>query len=232
MHKSERNILGVIPARGGSVGIPGKNLRELRGKPLMAYTIEAALGARRLGRVVVSTDDPRIAKVAREHGAEAPFLRPPGLAADDTPMIPVLAHALGAIDEAGTLFDAVACLQPTSPFRGARHIDEAIELFEERAGGALASVCPVRESPLWMLRVEDGVGTPFMDGGLESHSRQLLPELFRLNGAIFIYSREIVLTRLTVPPELQVYEMDEADSVDIDTEADWLLAESLINGAG
>jgi CMP-N,N'-diacetyllegionaminic acid synthase len=229
--RGSNSVLGVIPARGGSKGIPDKNIRELHGKPLIAYAIEAALESRNLGRVVVSTDSPRIAEIARDLGAEVPFLRPSSLAADDTPMLPVLGHAIETLNSIGDQLDTVVCLQPTSPLRKTRHIDEAIDLFRTRSCPALVSVCPVRESPHWMLEVDDGIGRPFLEGGWEGHSRQLLPALFRLNGAIYVFSLDTVVTRRTLPDEVCVYEMDAISSIDIDSEIDWALASALMGGA-
>lgn len=226
------SVLGVIPARGGSKGIADKNVRELGGKPLIAYSIEAALGARSIGRVIVSTDNPGIAALAREHGVEVPFMRPPELAEDDAPMLPVLTHAITWMNDAGGSFDTVVCLQPTSPMRTAEHIDEAVRLFGERSCAALASVCPVRESPQWMVKVEDGTGTPFIEGGWENHSRQLLPALYRLNGAIYVYSLATMTGRWSLPRSICVYEMDELSSIDIDSEADLVMAEALLRRDG
>lgn len=222
------SVLGVIPARGGSKGIPDKNIRDLHGKPLIAYTIEAALESRNIGRVVVSTDNPLIAQVARDLGAEVPFMRPASLAVDDTPMLPVLGHALQTLNTAGGHFDTVVCLQPTSPLRKARQIDEALDLFSKSPYPALVSVCRVRESPYWMLEVENGIGRPFIEGSWASHARQQLPVLFRLNGAIYVFSLETATTRDTLPGEVSVYEMEALSSTDIDSEADWALACALM----
>ena len=120
-------VLGIIPARGGSKGIPRKNIRRLAGKPLLQYSAQAALGARRLARTILSTEDPEIAEVGRTCGLEVPFLRPPELARDDTPTLPVLQHAVRTLEAAGDHYDAVCLLQPTNPFRQSHDIDACIQ---------------------------------------------------------------------------------------------------------
>ena len=222
------DILGVIPARAGSRGIPGKNIRDLAGKPLIAYSIAAGLTSLLIDRLVVSTDSEEIAALAREYGAGVPFLRPPELSGDDTPMMPVLKHALDRLEEEGSLFSAVACLQPTSPLRSGQHVDDAIRLFLDRECSYLVSVCRVTESPYWMLDVEDGIGKPFMEGGWKHTSRQSLPRLYRLNGAIQVIEKEVVKRCLSLPENPCVYEMPERYSVDIDTELDWKVAEAFL----
>lgn len=204
--------------------MPDKNVKELGGRPLIGWTIESALGSRLLDRVVVSTDSERIAGVARGLGAEVPFMRPAALAADDSAMLPVLCHALETLNLEGGGYDTVVCLQPTSPFRSSRHVDEAVELYLEEPGSALVSACPVRESPWWMLTVRGGRGRAFMEGGWRSGARQSLPSLLRLNGAIYVLPGDIVCDSKTLPLDVRVYEMAAEDSVDIDTEADWALA--------
>ncbi|MEM2619603.1 MAG: acylneuraminate cytidylyltransferase family protein, partial [Candidatus Hadarchaeales archaeon] len=137
------STLGIIPARADSKGVPGKNIRSLGGKPLIAYTIEAALKSD-IDRVIVSTEDERIAKVAIEHGAEVPFLRPKELAADDTPSISVLIHALKQLAEKeGYRPDVVAFLQPTSPFRTQEHINAGLELLSKSEVDSVVGVCEV-----------------------------------------------------------------------------------------
>lgn len=225
---SAGKVLGVIPARAGSRGIPGKNLRELKGKPLIVYSIEEGLRSRFIDRLIVSTDSPEIARVASRYRAWIPFIRPAELSGDDVPMMPVLKHAVEALEEEGLHFETVVCLQPTSPFRKAMHIDSAVERYFDGSCDVLVSVCPVKEHPFWMVRVEGGAGRPYTREGWSYTSRQKLPELFRLNGAIYVFSRDIIEARSTLPDEICVYEMSERDSVDIDDEFDWLLAETIL----
>ena len=138
-------IVGIITARGGSKGIPQKNICLLRGRPLLAYTADAALAARRLTKVVLSTDDPAIAEVGRACGVDVPFLRPAELARDDTPSIPVVQHAVRWLAEHGEEFDAVCLLQPTNPLRRAEDIDGAIDLLETSGADSVLSFFDVGE---------------------------------------------------------------------------------------
>ena len=149
-------VLGVIPARGGSKAIPRKNLHPLGGEPLIAWTCRAAIGARTLTRTVVSTDDPEIAAAARRYGVEAPFLRPRHLAGDDTPTLPVVVHALDELAREGFVPDAVAILQPTSPFRRSEHIDAALTLLEATGADSVVTVVkvPHQFNPVSVLRLD------------------------------------------------------------------------------
>ncbi|MCI0730285.1 MAG: acylneuraminate cytidylyltransferase family protein, partial [Chloroflexi bacterium] len=136
-------VLGLIPARGGSKGVPRKNIRLLCGKPLLQYTAESALAARRLSRVILSTEDEEIAEVGRRCGLDVPFLRPAELAQDDTAALPVVQHALRWLEAQGEWFDAICFLQPTCPLRRAEDIDACITLLEERNADTVVSVLAV-----------------------------------------------------------------------------------------
>lgn len=224
-------ILALIPARGGSKGLPGKNLRVLAGRPLIAYTIAAAQASRYGLRAVVSTDDPAIARAAAELGAEVPFLRPPDLARDETPTLPVVQHALRHLAAAeGYRPDLVVLLQPTSPLREARHIDEAIDLLLAEGAESAISLCPVEHSPFWMKTVDErGRVRPFLPGAPVHLRRQDLPPVYRPNGAIYITRPEIVLDQnRLLGDDTVAYLMAPEDSVDIDTELDLWLAEMLL----
>src|SRR5690606_26912718 len=153
-------VLGLIPARGGSKGIPRKNIRLLCGKPLLQYTVEAALGAVRLTRIILSTDDEEIAEVGRACGVEIPFLRPAELARDDTPTLPVVKHAVQWLETRGEYFDAICLLQPTNPLRRSEDIDNCIDLLERSHADAVVSVAPVpvKYNPHWVyFQGEDGL---------------------------------------------------------------------------
>src|SRR5712691_3013598 len=139
-------VLGLIPARGGSKGVPRKNICMVAGKPFLQYTAEAALGALRLDRIVLSTEDDEIAEVGRRCGAEVPFLRPASLAQDTTPMLPVVQHAIRMLEAAGDHFDAVCLLQPTNPLRRASDIDDAIDLLERTQADSVISFVEVSDS--------------------------------------------------------------------------------------
>jgi CMP-N,N'-diacetyllegionaminic acid synthase len=214
-------VLGLIPARGGSRGVPRKNVRELGGKPVLAWTLEAALGCPSLDRVVVSTDDDEIADLARTYGAEVPFERPAELAADETPDLPVYRHALETLGED---CDAVAWLRPTAPLRTADDIAAAVALLDDGAD-CVRSVCEAEHSPYWMGRIHEGRLVPLLDD--VPAQRQLLPPVYRLNGAVDIVRCSSVRDELfggTVRP----YVMPLERSVDLDTELDFLLAEALL----
>jgi len=216
----------VVPARGGSKGIPRKNLKLLAGRPLIAYAIETGLKARLVDRVIVSTDDAEIAAVAREWGAAAPFLRPASLAQDDTPTAPMLQHAVRWMEEQGERIDLVVLLQPTSPFRRPEHVDQAIQLLRESGASSAVSVCEVEHSPHWMYRLADQRLEPLMPGALNRTRRQELPLLYRLNGAVYVTTRDLLLNDgriLDDRPAAVV--MSREESVDIDDELDFEWAE-------
>ena len=214
--------LGLIPARGGSKSVPRKNVRELAGKPVLAWTVEAALECPLLDRVVVSTDDEEIAEVARRHGAEAPFLRPAELARDDTPDLPVYRHALEALGEGP---DAVAWLRPTVPLRTADDVTAAIRLLEGTGADCVRSVCAAEHSPYWMGRVEGDRFLPLLEEVFDR--RQLLPEIYRLNGAVDVV-RCASVGDVLFGGDVRAYVMPPERSVDIDGELDFLIAEALL----
>lgn len=220
--------VGVIPARGGSKSIPRKNLAPLGGRPLLAWTADAALQSRRLARTILSTDSPEIAAAGRAMGIEAPFLRPHALAADDTPMLPVLLHALDHLEGQGIAPTALVLLQPTSPLRAARHIDEAIELFEREHGEVVVSVVevPHRFNPLSVMRLDGRRLKPFLAEGAAVLRRQDKPRLYARNGpAVLVISVRQLRSGTLYGPNTVGYVMDEASSLDIDEPADLVLAE-------
>lgn len=229
-------VLGLIPARGGSKGVPRKNVKLLAGKPLLAYTAEAALAAKRLARVILSTDDQEIAEVGKMFSVEAPFLRPAELAEDKTPTLPVVQHALRYVEENGDQFDAVCLLQPTNPLRQAADIDACIELMEQSGADSVVSVLPVpaEYNPHWVyfrndngsLRLSTGEASPIP-------RRQELPPAFHREGSIYVSRRDVVMKENSLYGTLVVgYEVDSARSVNIDTLEDWEYAAELISRYG
>jgi CMP-N-acetylneuraminic acid synthetase len=217
-------VLAVIPARGGSKGIPRKNIVPLLGKPLLAYTAEAALRARRLTRVVLSTDDLEIADTGRACGIEVPFLRPPELAADNTPMLPVVRHAVEWIERRGERFDAVCLLQPTSPLRGPHVIDDCIGLLERTGVDAVVSVCAVPHSynPHWVY-FEDETGCLRLSTGEREPiaRRQDLPPAFHREGSVYVTRRDVLMQQNSLyGNRVAGYVIDETLSVNIDAPAD------------
>lgn len=225
------DLLTLIPARGGSKGISRKNLAPLAGRPLIAWTIAAALGSTKLGRVLVSTDDAEIAEVARQHGAEVPFLRPSELAADESGALEVALHALGWIeDNTNDRPEYLLLLQPTSPLRIAADIDAAIELARTRSADAVLSVCEAVPHPLLARRVDEhGVLADFIPVPEASGRRQDFPPAYYLNGAIYL-NRCVSLrtTRTFQPPGALAWRMPLERSLDIDTPLDLRIAEALL----
>jgi CMP-N-acetylneuraminic acid synthetase len=223
-------ILGLIPARGGSKGIPRKNVRDLGGRPLLAWTAEAALRARRLTRVVLSTDDPEIAETGRGCGLEVPFLRPAELARDDTPTLPVVRHAVLELEKAGERFDAVCLLQPTSPFRRAEDVDGCIELLETAGLDAVVSVLPVppEHNPHWVY-FQDGEGLLRLATGEDQPipRRQELPPAFHRDGSVYVTRRDVLLSGSLYGRRLGGY-LTSGRSVNLDTPADWDRAEQMM----
>lgn len=223
---SAQRVAALIPARGGSKGIPHKNIKNLAGKPLIAHSIAQAeaLKGSAIDRIIVSTDSPEIAAVAKEYGAEVPFLRPAHLALDQSPGIDPVIHLLETLPG----IDAVVLLQPTSPLRTAQDILECVRLFQS-SGQSVVSVTEVAKHPAWMYQLGEGRKlNKFMD--LSSTRRQDLPPLFCLNGAVYVASRKQLLSeRSFINAETLGYTMPHARSVDLDTLADWEYAEFLIS---
>jgi CMP-N-acetylneuraminic acid synthetase len=221
--------LGVIPARGGSRGIPRKNIVPVAGRPLLAYTCAAAKASYRLGRVILSTDNEEIAQVGREQGVDVPFLRPAAIAADDTPMIEVLKHALTWVEqETGREVDAVVVLQPTSPLREAGHVDAALDMLESSGADSVVSVVevPYQFSPVSLMRLEAGALKPYLDGVVPTY-RQDKPRLYARNGpAVLAVRRRVVLEGAGLyDGECRPLLMDQVTSLAIDTAWDLEVAE-------
>jgi len=224
-------VLALIPARGGSKGVLGKNLRFLAGKPLIVHTIEQAKQSATVNRVIVSTDGMKIAEISKEAGAEVPFARPSVLANDDTPAFPVVQHALQWLKQhEGYQPDVVVLLQPTSPLRRPEHIDQGVELLLKTQADSVISLCEAEHSPYWMkLLDEKGQVKPFIESKIEYFRRQDLPIVYRLNGAIYATRYNIIAERdRLLGDDVRALIMTREDSVDIDDEIDFLLAELLL----
>lgn len=228
--KEKYEVLGIIPARFNSKGIANKNIRKLNNKPLLAYTIEAALGAEKLTRILVSTDAEEIADIARTYGAEVPFLRPIELARDDTPMLPVIQHAVRFLEKNENYkADIIVTLQPTSPLRKASHIDEALEKLIATGADSIVSLCEVEHSPFWMKKIEDDRVFNFVEGSATHTRRQDLPKLYRLNGAIYVTRYNVLMIENKIlGDDTRAISMNQKDSIDIDTELNFELAELLL----
>lgn len=222
-------ILGLIPARGGSKRVPRKNILPMAGKPLIAWTIEAALGALTLDKVIVSTDDNEIANISRQYGADVPFMRPKELATDTANGLDVTLHALQTLKELGEPdFDYVMTLQPTSPLRSSQDIDASVELLMDRRADAVISVCETAHPPEWSNTLPDDLSmADFYRPGVRTTRSQDLPKSYRLNGAIYIYNCEQVLHtgNLEMDNNSYAYLMPRERSIDIDTEIDFEIAQ-------
>ena len=228
---AKHRSLAVIPARGGSKGVPGKNIRLLSDKPLIAYTIEAAIQSNLFDHIIVSTDSEEIAEVSRKYGAEVPFLRPDDLSGDAVSSDAVVLHALEYYEMQGEKFDTVCKLQPTSPLRAGKHIIEAYNLLLDKDSDYVVSVCECEHSPLWSgVLGPDNSMDSFMEEQNKSSCRQYLPKYYRLNGAIYIAKVELYQkNRNFLGKNATAYIMEQEDSIDIDSILDFEIAEFLIN---
>jgi CMP-N,N'-diacetyllegionaminic acid synthase len=220
--------LAIIPARGGSKGVPGKNLREIAGKPLIAWSILRARQAGAIDTVLVSTDDARIAAVAREHGAEAPFLRPAELATDEAPTEPVLAHALDWYAARGQTFDTLVLLQPTSPLRLPGTIDAAFRQFRDEGADSLLGV--VESHHFYWRR---GAGAEALYDYRNRLRRQDIPPAdrrYRETGSLYISTVEaFVRSGNRLSGSIALFVMDELEGWEIDSEIDFAVLEGLFS---
>jgi CMP-N,N'-diacetyllegionaminic acid synthase len=225
-------ILAIIPARGGSKGVPGKNIKLLNGKPLLAYTSEIALKSKHLTEVVISTDDVQIIKEAKILGLNVPFERPTELAQDNTPTIDVIIHALQWYESQNIFFDAVCLLQVTSPFRTLVFLNKAIEKFIEQDSDSLISVqrVPHEYSPHWTFEINSDGNLKIATGETEIISRrQELPIAYHRDGSIYITKTNIILKENSLyGKNIAFIESDPEFYVNIDTMQDWKKAEEMI----
>jgi CMP-N-acetylneuraminic acid synthetase len=216
--------------------VPRKNIQMLAGKPLIGYTIDVALRASHIDRVVVSTEDDEISDAAKALGAEVPFKRPASLAQDDTPMLPVVVHALRSMSSAGWRPDLVCLLQPTFPFRRASDIDACIEALDAQRADCVISVhrVPHHFNPHWVYFQQPDGSLRLATGGLEPISRrQELPAAFHRSGSIYVSRTVIILERGSLYGERVFgYETSSEESCNIDTAADWERAEALFRERG
>jgi len=225
-------VLGVIPARGGSRGVPRKNLALLAGRPLLSYTFDAVRDSRCLTRTVLSTDDVEIAAYARSCGVEVPFMRPAALAGDTTPALPVVQHALAELGRTGFVPDVVVLLQPTSPLRRAAHIDAAVEKLLASGADSVVTVVevPHQFNPVSVMKIEEGRLVPFFEGqGTTVLRRQDKPHVYARNGAaVYATRRQTIIGGSLFGADSRPLEMTAAESIDIDGPDDLIMAEALI----
>lgn len=222
--------IAIIPARSGSKGLKDKNIKLLNGKPLMAYTIEAALKSAQFDEVMVSTDSEKYAEIAKSFGAKVPFLRSAETSTDKASSWDTVAEVLGRYAENSQTFDTLCLLQPTSPFRTAEDIKKAYKLYTSKANFAVISVCEAEHSPLWCGHLpESGEFLNFINQDAMKQ-RQAGGEFYRLNGAIYIVNCEKFKTdRYFYQSGSFAYIMPQERSIDIDTALDFKMAEFLMN---
>jgi CMP-N,N'-diacetyllegionaminic acid synthase len=224
-------ILGLVPARGGSKGVPGKNVRPLAGHTLLEYTARAARESGVLDRIILSTDSPEIAEAGRRAGLEVPFMRPAALATDDTPMVPVIQHALTEVSEHGWSPDIVVLLQPTSPLRRPAHIRDAIGMLRDTSADSVVTVVEVPRhlSPDYVMRIEGGRLKPFLPDGARVTRRQDARPAYSRDGTVYAFRRSTVeRTGGIYGEDCRPLLIDACDSLSIDSPADWDEAERLL----
>jgi CMP-N-acetylneuraminic acid synthetase len=222
-----KRLLAVIPARGGSKRLPRKNVLDLAGKPLIAWTIQEALNCKYIDQVIVSTDDKEISDISKEYGADVPFFRPSELATDEAKTVDVVLHLLDELEKVGERYDYIILLQPTSPLRTAQNIDESVELLQMKNSDAVISVCESEHPPLWCNVLPDDMNMDnFLDASVKNKRSQDLPKQYRINGAIYISSVKKLKKENSffLSNNCIAYIMKQNVSIDIDTVDDFDLA--------
>lgn len=227
---AKRKVLALVPARGGSKGLPGKNVRSLCGRPLIQWSIDTALACKEIDAVVVSTDDAQIAAVAVTAGAEVPFLRPPALAGDTASSIDVVIHALDFLESKGRVFDIVLLLEPTSPLREVADIQVALQRMVDTGAAAIVSVCRAESThPAFMFRTTgQGRLEPFMSASPTGVRRQEIEPLFYLEGTLYASTVEAIRERRSFYHEdTLAYEVAKWKALEIDDIEDFQMVEAL-----
>jgi len=221
-------LLAIIPARANSKRLPDKNLKLLYGKPLIAYSIEAAKLSKNISKIIVSTDSKKISSIALEYGAEVPFIRPEYLATDKATSIDVIKHAINEIEKSGKTFDNIILLQPTSPLRTSNDIDIATDLFFNKKADSVISIVEVSHRPEWYIRKNN-----------QDKITYLLPKKIKkeevnylINGSIYIFKKKLILDKNTLLGEKTYgYVMPPERSVDIDTSFDFKIAQFMLDNS-
>jgi CMP-N,N'-diacetyllegionaminic acid synthase len=229
-HPENGGVLGLVPARGGSKGIPNKNIRILAGLPLIGHSIAAARQSGVIERIVLTTDDPGIAEIGRGLGADVPFRRPPELAQDDTPMLPVLQHAVNAVMKSGWSPAIVVLLQPTAPFRRMSELQAAIALLQnspEADSVVSVEAVPGHLSPYYVMKISGGLLTPFLADGARFTRRQDAPVAYSRNGQFYIVRRRVLLEGNSLYGTNCLPFVTKHEAVNLDTLSDWSAAEAL-----
>lgn len=223
------DIIAIVPARGGSKGVPDKNIRILNGKPLIIHTLNAALESRCFKTIIVTTDSKEIRNIVLEYGFDCPFLRPAALSQDDTPLIKAVSHALEYAEFLQQKYDSVCLLQPTSPFRTGTHIREVVDIFNNSDCDTVVSInrVPHRFVPSSLMKIKNGYLENYKSKSV-SVSRHDDPVLFARNGpAVLISTAGNIRKQIFYGEKVMGYTMDKISSIDIDDQEDWDLAERI-----
>lgn len=232
MNSASGGVLAIVPARGGSKGVPRKNVSELTtGRTLLHYVAEAARQATRVSKVVLSTDDDEIAQVGRQAGLEVPFMRPAELAADETPMLPVLRHAIDQVAAGGWTPEYVVLLQPTSPCRRSTHIDDALSLLMTQGADSVVTVVEVPKhlSPDYVMKIEDGTLRPFLPEGARVTRRQDVRPAYYRDGTVYAFRRDTIERFGNIYGDRCLpLVIDASESLSIDSPADWAEAKRIL----
>lgn len=221
--------IAIIPARSGSKGLKDKNIKKLCGKPLIAYSIEAAIASGVFDEIMVSTDSEQYAEIAREYGAKVPFLRSEENASDTASSWDVVRETLEKYKQAGHTFDTVCLLQPTSPLRTSQDIADAYALYKTKSASTVIGVCETEHSPLWTNTISDSLS---MDNFVRKEAqvpRQMLSTFYRINGAMYIVSVDRIMKKENIYHNSYAYIMPQQRSIDIDSNLDFIIAESIFN---
>ena len=231
----EGAILGIIPARGGSKGIPGKNIRLLAGRPLLEYTVRAACASGVINRLILSTDSQEIAAVGHRLGVEVPFLRPNELAQDDTPMVPVLEHAVAFLEQTGWSPEIIVLLQPTAPLRRPQHIVDAVSLLRAARCDSVVSVVEVPRhfSPDYVMKIEDGKLTHFLPESRHLTRRQEARPAYYRDGTVYVVWHDVLMTAHSLYGiDCRPLVLPRQESITLDTLEDWAVAEQRLSEIG
>lgn len=224
-------VLGLIPARGGSKGVPRKNVRPLAGRPLIAYTADAARASGVIDRLVLSTDDDEIAAVGRMAGVDVPFMRPAAISADDTPMLAVIQHAVGELAARGWTPEIIVLLQPTSPLRRPEHIRRAVTMLRDTGADSVVTVVelPRHLSPDYVMRIDDGRLVPFLPEGASVTRRQDARPAYSRDGTVYAFRRSTLEQFGSIyGADSRPLVIDQRESLSIDSPADWEAAERIL----
>lgn len=221
--------IAIIPARSGSKGLKDKNIKKLCGKPLLAYTIECALESQKFDKVFVSTDSEEYAKIAQQYGADASFLRSKDTSGDTAGSWDVVKEVISCFEKDGLMYDNIMLLQPTSPLRMVQDIHSSFQLMKEKEANVVLSVTEVEHSPIWCNTLNDDLCMDyFFNDKYLNLPRQMLPQYYRLNGAIYLIKRSELEKEKMFRNKCYAYIMPNIRSIDIDSDLDFIIAETIM----